>query len=239
MPAGLQHSARRSAANLHLDSPRVGRFCQHATLPEGRAACRQAPPTSTGFKLPLRKPPKRPLQKQPSTSRCQYPTTPQAPERPEQGRIEDRKMPDLDPSSANHRSGYWRSNPSPTDVGFQFLPWRSPKRHPKKKPSTNEVRIPISPMSTTEVIATEKTILRAIPVSTLPQPVSSGTHQRSSLLPTNPTSDPSPPTSEEAVGEDAICRNVSESDLVSSMPSFEIADLDLAGNRSHQPALDL
>jgi len=94
-------------------------------------------------------------------------------------------------------------------------------------------------MPTTEVIATEKTFLRAIPASTLPQPVSSGTHQRSSLLPTNPTSDPSPPTSEEAVGEDAICRNVSKSDLVSSMPSFEIADLGLAGNRSHQPAPDL
>jgi hypothetical protein len=79
-----------------------------------------------------------------------------------------------------HRSDFKEKNLLPTVAGFQLLSFPLPKQLQGEKPSTNEVRIPTSPMPTTEVIATEKNFLRAIPVSTLPQPVSSGIHQRSS-----------------------------------------------------------
>jgi hypothetical protein len=88
----------------------------------------------------------------------------------------------------SHRSDFKEKNHLPAGVGIKLHSNPLPKQLQGARPSTNEDRIPISPMSTTEVIVTKKTFFRAMPVSTPPQPVSSGNHQRSSLQTTNPTS---------------------------------------------------
>lgn len=129
---------------------RIGRFCRLATLPEGRAACHQAPPISTGFKFLLREPPKRPLQKQPSTSTCRLLATPPIPGRPEQGRIVTRqcRLESLPSPAAeatlketnrprrvlvsnffliSHRSDFKGKNHHPTGVDFKSLPHQPPK----------------------------------------------------------------------------------------------------------------
>jgi hypothetical protein len=150
------------------------------------------PPEVVGFQLLLRQPPKRHQKEKPSSNECRLPAPPSSTtEAASKGKTFVQRVSASSSSFVNHRSDFKRKNLRPTGVGFQFLSLSLPKQLPGEKPSTNEVRIPISPMSTTEVIATEKTFLRAKPVSTPPQPVSSGNHQRSSLHSTVPTSDSS------------------------------------------------